>query len=89
MLGRMHNNPFPADEIPFEDKEKKGDGKAKDDKTPEYLFDMNVGGHRRRFLVRWLMKDAKLTVLVAAAPPSRFERLEKDIRESFDKINIK
>ena len=51
---------------------------------------MHVGGQNRRVLVRWVERDrTKLTVLVAVTPVGRFERLEKNIRESFDKVNLK
>jgi hypothetical protein len=95
LIGHLHNNSFPPERIPFEEKkvdekDKKGEAKKKDEKTQEYIFDMEVGGQMRRFLVHWTLKDrVRLIVLVASAPPNRFERLEKDIRQSFDNVTIK
>jgi hypothetical protein len=95
LIGRMHGHKFPGERIPFEekkldDKDKKGDAKKKDEKAQDYVFDMEVGGRTRRFLVHWTLKDrVRLIVLVASAPPGRFERLEKEIRESFEKVSIK
>jgi len=94
LLRLMARGPFPAERMPTDEKkpDEKGkkDAKNKDDKT-EYVFDMRVGKYDRRFLVRWIVRDngTKLTVLVAAVPTGRFERMEKDIRESFEKATIK
>jgi hypothetical protein len=85
LLGRSKGSPVNTEGTIVEQK-------AGDDKKQEIILDIRLGGIDRRFLIQFWSKDnanTSLAILVGGARKSRFERMEPEIRKTFESHKFK
>lgn len=87
LLGKLRGVPLNPESLPPPTDRVK----IAEDKEQEFHLDMRLGGHSRRFLIRWKTKDndVRLVVLVATAKRARFDALEDDFKKAFDSVKFK